>query len=1496
MRDKMEGKNTKKVFIWLVICVLVIQIIPVSIMGDTWTQTTQEDFEGGTTIDTNATLSPGNVTLDLNSDWWDENWKYRIPINITENSGGDLTGFQVPVEIDTKALIDAGKMRSDLGDIRFIDPSGQELPHWIEVLDNLSYDEPNGPIAYWNFDEGDGNTTFDLSGNGNHGTHYGNTVLLMHFDEGSGQMTNDESPYENHGQLGVIDGIDTYDPNWNISGISGHCLEFNGTEDYVESIVSPSMDITEAITLEAWINPDVVSGGDFDVVVKGVSAYFELNPDGFNIDKMGFWHAGTLTWYFASTSIPVNEWTHVAVTWEKNSGNVSFYYNGQPDGSYSGITSSLFSDTNPFVIGKQWATNTRFFDGLIDEVAVYSKALSAEEIENHFNNHKASFTDWVDGKFNSGLEFDGVDDYIRVPDSNDFTFPGDFTIDLWIYIKNPTDNYVGILSTYTGVGQEGYMLAGYITSGNIGWWDQVIGQSEGWQDTGTSFSINQWQHLTVVRDAGAITFYKNGVQIYSFPCSGTFNGGALTFGKWDPAYGYLNGFLDEVRIYDRALSAEEIRAIYHEKSRIWVNVSCLSASQLTTIYMYYGNPLAISKSNFDATFTKDYGEDGLVGLWHMDEGSGLMTNDSSGNGNHGTLVNGPIWENEDGGQWNGRSEMIFANGSALEFDGIDDYVEIPDDQSLDITQGGTIEGWFKLNSLPTIQVYNIICKGTSPVDRWRIDITTGGEKLKFITGGGIQVEHTAHFSTQIYYYFVVTWDGVNTTMYLNGKNVANSSSGSFSNPSVNIYISSEAGVKDYFNGTIDEVRIYNRSLSEDEIKAHYQRRKYANPEPTVLLGPEEMYQKYIPFGTYISTVFDSGGNATIWDIIEWGELLPPGTIITLATRSGDSSNPDDGTWSSWSSEISNSSGRSIYSPRSRYIQYRASLTTANRSVTPSLLEINIYYETNSVDPPTLSSPANGNWTSNPRPTFTWIFNDPNLDNQNGFTIEIDDDQNYSVGVYRITETNSSSEGWAALFSIPDGTYFWHVRTKDEYGLWSDWSENWSINIDRTAPDPPIDALVIPNTWTNINSFIIDWINPEDFSGVKEGCWYKIGTPPTSNSDGIWQGNETFTSTSSDGIHTIYFWLEDNVGNEDYQNYAEITFYLDMNPPAIDHIPITSGTEYQAINLTAMIVDNIEIKNATLFYRKFGETEFIELLMNNVGSNYYGEIPSSYVTTGELEYYISANDNVNAATNPTSAPAMYYSILIPDPPPTIIHENVTEADENQEINISATITDNIGVSGATLKYRIKGDSDWISITMKQIGDSFYAIIPDDKVTATGLEYYIVTTDGFSNVTFPGENPEGDPVEIKVTVEPDDEEPNEFEEFMTSFWWLLLLLFIVVVILVFLLSRKRDQEEVGIGAIAEEEPMAVEHEEAIPGEVSEIESQPEIEEPTDLPEEGSEPTEDREELGTIPQPKSAPPLADSIMSDDEIFESIKKKYEEGKISQETFEEIEKRYKKK
>ncbi|UCF13308.1 MAG: type IV pilin [Thermoplasmatales archaeon] len=70
----------------------------------------------------------------------------------------------------------------------------------------------------------------------------------------------------------------------------------------------------------------------------------------------------------------------------------------------------------------------------------------------------------------------------------------------------------------------------------------------------------------------------------------------------------------------------------------------------------------------------------IVGMWHFDTGSGTIAVDSSGRDNHGNLFYGPQW-------------TIGINGTALNYDGIDDYVEVPDNPSLDLSDEITIETW-----------------------------------------------------------------------------------------------------------------------------------------------------------------------------------------------------------------------------------------------------------------------------------------------------------------------------------------------------------------------------------------------------------------------------------------------------------------------------------------------------------------------------------------------------------------------------------------------------------------------------------------------------------------------------------------------------------------------------------------------------------------------------------------------------------------------------------
>ncbi len=111
---------------------------------------------------------------------------------------------------------------------------------------------------------------------------------------------------------------------------------------------------------------------------------------------------------------------------------------------------------------------------------------------------------------------------------------------------------------------------------------------------------------------------------------------------------------------------------------------------------------------------------------------------------------------------------------------------------------------------------------------------------------------------------------------------------------------------------------------------------------------------YASTGTFLSRVFDGGG-ITDWGVASWTAETPAGTAILLSVRSGNTTNPDDGTWTGFAPMTNGSS----INANARYVQYQAVLSTSNADATPVLKDICLSYSDNT--PPTIvnRSPAPG---------------------------------------------------------------------------------------------------------------------------------------------------------------------------------------------------------------------------------------------------------------------------------------------------------------------------------------------------------------------------------------------------------------------------------------------------------------------------------------------------------------------------------------------------------
>ncbi|MHC4535676.1 MAG: LamG-like jellyroll fold domain-containing protein, partial [Planctomycetota bacterium] len=220
------------------------------------------------------------------------------------------------------------------------------------------------------------------------------------------------------------------------------------------------------------------------------------------------------------------------------------------------------------------------------------------------------------------------------------------------------------------------------------------------------------------------------------------------------------------------------------------------------------NPAAIGQDKTFTTYTylrinPDSMGEGLVGWWKLDETSNKDAADSSGYGNDGRLRNmiGDEWTNGN-------------VGGCLEFDGDNDYVNIGDDESLHVDDAITLSAWVWHNSFITGQPERYVTvRSEIAVIRKESD-----ERLHFYikTGGILRHLRAGSVLTEGYWYHVVgTWDGTTQRLYLDGVEIDSQTPGGVLDSAFDgAHISSE---NEPINGLLDEVRIYNRALSAEEI-------------------------------------------------------------------------------------------------------------------------------------------------------------------------------------------------------------------------------------------------------------------------------------------------------------------------------------------------------------------------------------------------------------------------------------------------------------------------------------------------------------------------------------------------------------------------------------------------------------------------------------------------------------------------------------------------------
>ncbi len=873
--------------------------------------------------------------------WWDSSWQYRKKIPITTHTAEEENVY---INISNYDASDTTRYQVDCGDMRFTKQNGELLPYYVTNCGATStihvnfdvfpagaqniylyYGNPSADNGFSPADFSTEASNYSLGTLASEETTPG-PVAYWKFDEGQGQITYDQTSNNNDGTLGRTSNVESsYDPQWQTEDkcISGKCLYFDGTDDKV-AITSNANAKPNYITLSVWIRTSNSTSDQKFLSHDQAGPYQSLlvKSDGRVRVEMDGVNKSMLTMY-GSKIVNDGRWHHVAATYDGS--NVRLYIDGLQDTSSAYNGGVLQYGSASWALGV-WQNTLEDYLGFIDEVKIYPYARTADQVKADFNQYATvlgvktqeylseglvgywkmdeisgtsvadasgngnngtltnaqeagtsdasgnstttlidsdsdslSTTDdayngmilrftgacgsiisgtervisdytgatktitvstalaqapdncayeirhQVGGKFGSGIAFGSDNDYIST------LYPGNldsFTASVWVYYPTQAayEDDEGLLSYNCSANGCNFRLRRSNNSATS--WRYEI-----WNESGTASGttncvisgslLDQWNLFTITYDQKTMKGYVNGQE----KCTYDANLGPLQKTNTNLFIGrrnnadedYFYGKMDEARIYNRALSVDEVKALYN-----WAP--------------------------------------GPVGYWPMDEGvsgDAKTIHDLSGYGNNGSTI--------DGGNNTGMNCSVVGKiGKACEFDGVDDYINAGTSTVLQ-PNTYTFEAWVKIRKV----AFNVLASFVTG-DYGTIHPGWNSSNPGVIAGKlyGINYASTPinvndgqwhHLAYAVVGTSQNEVDFANTKFYVDGilHGVNSSTTTGTASPKVHFWIGGNAGSRT-LNGIIDEVKIYNYARTQaqviEDMNAGHPIESVENPVPKTTMS------------------------------------------------------------------------------------------------------------------------------------------------------------------------------------------------------------------------------------------------------------------------------------------------------------------------------------------------------------------------------------------------------------------------------------------------------------------------------------------------------------------------------------------------------------------------------------------------------------------------------------------------------------------------------------